>query len=178
LEDSHSGRGKFGEKSLRYRLVRALDDKALRGASLCCAIGDSLKAEIVSRGISSERVFVVPNGVDVKSLYPASCRRRCAKKTWFAWQTGVWVHWLFFNYEGLDLLVEAMIRLAPQLPDVSLLLVGDGELMPLLRKMVADSGISDRVVFTDVCRTKRSQTSIESAISWSFHGGIPGKRAW
>ncbi len=35
-EDSHSGRGKFREQSLRYRVVRSLDDRALKGASLCC----------------------------------------------------------------------------------------------------------------------------------------------
>lgn len=147
-EDSHSGRGKFGEKSLRYRLVRTLDDRALRGASLCCAIGDSLKAEIVSRGIASERVFVVPNGVDVKAFTPRPPDEAVQKRLGLHGKLVFGYIGYFFNYEGLDLLVEAMIRLAPQLPDVSLLLVGDGEIMPLLRKMVADAGISDRVVFT------------------------------
>ncbi len=54
----------------------------------------------------------------------------------------------FSRYESLDLLVEATIALSPELPDLRLLLVGDGDLMPCLRKMVDEAGISDRVIFT------------------------------
>jgi PEP-CTERM/exosortase A-associated glycosyltransferase len=147
-EDSHSGRGKFSENSLRYRAVRALDNKALRGASLCCAIGNALKAEIVSRGISSENIFIVPNGVDVKAFAPHPPDEDVKKSLGLSGKLLFGYIGYFFNYEGLDLLVDAMIRLAPQLPDLCLLLVGDGELMPTLRNMVAEGGISDRVVFT------------------------------
>jgi PEP-CTERM/exosortase A-associated glycosyltransferase len=147
-EDSHSGRGKFSEKSLRYRVVRTLDDKALRGADLCCAIGNALKTEIVSRGISGDRVFIVPNGVDVKAFTPHPPSEDVQNRLGLHGKLVFGYIGYFFNYEGLDLLVQAMIRLAPQLPDLALLLVGDGELMPDLRKMVADAGISDRVVFT------------------------------
>lgn len=147
-EDSHSGRGKFSEKSLRYRVVRALDNKALRGANLCCAIGNSLKAEIVSRGISGDRVFIVPNGVDVKAFTPHPPTEDVLNRLRLQGKLVFGYIGYFFNYEGLDLLVQAMIRLAPQLPDLALLLVGDGELMPNLKKMVADAGLSDRVIFT------------------------------
>ncbi len=147
-EDSHSGRGKFREQSVRYRVVRALDDRALKGASLCCAIGGSLKAEIVSRGISSERVFIVPNGVDVKTFSPGPPDENMQEKLGLRGKVVFGYIGYFFNYEGLDLLIETMTRLARQLPDLALLLVGDGELMPSLRKMVADAGISDKVVFT------------------------------
>jgi PEP-CTERM/exosortase A-associated glycosyltransferase len=147
-EDSHSGRGKFSENSLRYRAVRALDNKALRGASLCCAIGNALKVEIVSRGISSENVFIVPNGVDVQAFAPHPPDEDVKKRLGLSGKLLFGYIGYFFNYEGLDLLVDAMIRLAPQLPDLCLLLVGDGELMPTLRNMVAEGGISDRVVFT------------------------------
>jgi glycogen synthase len=147
-EESHSGRGKFSQNSLRYRVVRSLDDKALRGATRCCAIGNALKAEIVSRGISSDRVFIVPNGVDVKAFTPRPPTESLQKELGLQDKLVFGYIGYFFNYEGLDLLVEAMIRLAPQLPELALLLVGDGELMPTLRKMVGDSGITDRVVFT------------------------------
>jgi PEP-CTERM/exosortase A-associated glycosyltransferase len=147
-EDSHSGRGKFREKSLRYRLVRALDNRALRGANLCCAIGDSLKAEIVSRGISSQKVLVVPNGVDVQTFTPRLPNEEIQERLGLKGKVVFGYIGYFFNYEGLDLLVDAMVHLARQVPDLSLLLVGDGELMPVLRKMVRDAGVSDRVVFT------------------------------
>lgn len=147
-EDSHSGRGKFSETSLRYRVVRALDDKALKAANLCCAIGNSLKAEIVSRGISSDRVFIVPNGVDVKAFTPHPPNEEVQNRLGLHGKLVIGYIGYFFKYEGLELLVQATIRLAPQLPDLCLLLVGDGELMPDLKNMVATAGISDRVIFT------------------------------
>ena len=93
-------------------------------------------------------MFVVPNGVDVKAFTPRPPDEDLKKRLGLHDKLVFGYIGYFFNYEGLDLLVEAMIRLASQLPDLSLLLVGDGELMPILRKMVADAGISDRVVFT------------------------------
>jgi PEP-CTERM/exosortase A-associated glycosyltransferase len=147
-EGSHTSRYGISEKSLRYQSVRALENKALRGADLCCVISEALKQEVLSRGISRDKVFIEPNGVNVKTFVPGPPKRDLQEKLGLGGRTVVGYIGAFFAYEGLDFLVDAMIGLAPEFPELSLLLVGDGELMPKLRQMVAAAGISDRIVFT------------------------------
>lgn len=148
-EDSHVARHKMAEGSALYGLVRSLEHRALRGANLCCFICESLKQEILSRGIVDEsRTLVTPNGVDVRRFIPGPADEGLKQDLGLADARVVGYVGTFFHYEGLDLLVEAMIRVFREFPDVCLLLVGDGELMSGLRQRVAQAGVAQRVVFT------------------------------
>ncbi len=51
-------------------------------------------------------------------------------------------------YEGLDDLIEAFVLLAPRLPDLKLLIVGDGVSRPALEVQARQSGYADRIIFT------------------------------
>jgi len=48
----------------------------------------------------------------------------------------------------LEILISTLSALAREFPDLRLLLVGDGDLMPELRRMAAEADISGRVIFT------------------------------
>src|SRR5713226_5346703 len=69
-EDAAVNNGTFSEGSLRYRMSRALESMVLRRADRVVAICEGVRGEIVSRGIPSGRVAVVPNGVDAEWLEP------------------------------------------------------------------------------------------------------------
>lgn len=148
-EDSHVARRKIDESSPIYRVVRFLENRALRGADLCCFICESLKQEILHRGIVDEsRAIVTPNGVDVKRFTPGSAGEELEQRLGLAGARVVGYIGTFFHYEGLDVLLEAMINICGRFHDVRLLLVGDGELMTRLREVVAAAGMEDRIVFT------------------------------
>ncbi len=147
-EDSHVGRGSFQAESFRYKGVRLLENRAIRRADACCVISEALVGEVQSRGVIPERIVLVPNGVDVKSFVPGSPSRRLIEQ--YGLQDAVTVGYIgsFFHYEGLDLLVEAMTRIVEEFPQARLLLVGHGELMPVLTEMAAQPLLSGRVIFT------------------------------
>jgi PEP-CTERM/exosortase A-associated glycosyltransferase len=147
-EDSHVGRYGLSERSARYRGVRALENLALRGANLCCAICEALRKEIISRGVRPDRTEIVPNGVDLKEFSPGPPDEGLRNELGLEGCTVCGYIGSFFHYEGLDLLIEAMKLLAKEYPALRLLLVGDGELMPVLQRMAAETGMSDRIVFT------------------------------
>lgn len=147
-EDSHTSRHGLGESSLRYRLVRHLENMALKGADANCVICDALETEIESRGIDSSKVTVVPNGVDVRTFFPGPPSEELQERWGLQGRLVMGYIGSFFHYEGLDLLVQAMAPLCREFPQLSLLLVGDGELMPKLKIIAGDLGVSDRVVFT------------------------------
>ncbi|MBI5252008.1 MAG: glycosyltransferase [Desulfomonile tiedjei] len=147
-EDSHVGRYGLSEQSLRYRGVRTLENLALKGADFCCVICEALRAEVISRGVPAEKTAIVPNGVDLKEFTPGPPDEELRKKLGLDGCTVAGYIGSFFHYEGLDLLVQALTLLAADYPMLRLLLVGDGELMPVLRQMAAERGISQRIVFT------------------------------
>lgn len=148
-EDSHVARHKMSEQSYLYRLVRFLDNRALKGADLCCLICDALKTEVLSRGIIDEsKVLITPNGVDVRRFVPGPADEDLKEELGLTGARVMGYIGTFFHYEGLDILVEAMAGLAGRYADLKLLLVGDGELMQRLREQVEKLGLSERVVFT------------------------------
>ena len=56
----------------------------------------------------------------------------------------------FFSFSGLDVVVAGMVEEFKRYPDLRLVLVGGGGLDKTLRDLVAQLGVSDRVIFTGV----------------------------
>jgi PEP-CTERM/exosortase A-associated glycosyltransferase len=146
-EDSHTSRHGIKETSLRYRGVHFLENIALKGADLCCVICEALKDELLSRGIQQEKIVIVPNGVDVRAFASGPPNVELQRRLGLQDKVVMGYIGSFFHYEGLHLLVQAMAGLAPEFPDLRLLLVGEGEVTPILKKMAQDSGIADKVLF-------------------------------
>jgi PEP-CTERM/exosortase A-associated glycosyltransferase len=147
-EDSHTSRYGLSEQSLRYRGVRFLENMALRHADYCVVISEGLRSEILNRGIPYEKIAIVPNGVDVQMFVPGPPSQDLEKSMGLEGKLVMGYVGSFFHYEGLDLLVEAMKLLAPEFPELRLLLVGDGEVMPNLKKMAESFELAGRIIFT------------------------------
>ncbi|MFH1113842.1 MAG: glycosyltransferase [Pseudomonadota bacterium] len=146
-EDSHTIRYGLSDRSLRYRTVRYLENVALKGARACCVICELLKDEVVSRGIPENKIFVVPNGVDIAAFPLGDPDEELRRRLGLHDRLVVGYIGSFFRYEGLELLLRATFELAGQFPDLSLLLVGDGELSSELKLMASQAGCAGRVVF-------------------------------
>lgn len=147
-EESHASRRGLGSKSLRYRIVRYLDNRALKGSDLCLAIGNGLRNEIISRGIPSDKVDVIPNGVALDDFTPGSASEDLKQKLGLNGRFIFGYIGSFFRFEGLWLLIDALAILGDQHPEMRLLLVGDGELAPELKIRAEQKGVQDKVVFT------------------------------
>ena len=125
-EDAAVNNGTFTEGSLRYRVSRALETIVLRRAHRVVAICEGIRSEVVSRGIPSGRVSVVPNGVEAEWLEPRP------RATDLAAQLGLGAGPVFgyigsfSRYEGLPFLIEAFPELIARFPGAGLLLVGGG----------------------------------------------------
>ncbi len=52
----------------------------------------------------------------------------------------------FYNWHGLDLLVEAFMRIAKQFPSASLVLIGDGPMRETVATQASARGLPDRVI--------------------------------
>jgi glycosyltransferase involved in cell wall biosynthesis len=134
--------------SFRYRAVRSLETLALKRADMCFPISEALKQEIISRGVSPDKIVVVPNGVDIRKFTPGEASPKLVDDLGLRGKLVFGYIGTFFHYEGLDLLVEAFETLAGKFESLILMLVGDGELMPKLKELASKSSHSDRIIFT------------------------------
>lgn len=148
-EDAAVDHGSTTEGSLRYRLTRWLETRALRQAQHVFTICEGLRNDIVGRGIPADKVTVIPNAVDIESFEPGGTPDT-ALKTQLGLDGCSVVGFIgsFYAYEGLDLLLDALPGMLSQQPGVRVLLVGGGPQEAALKAQAQRLGVSDKVVFT------------------------------
>ena len=132
-----NGSGRTG--SVKYRLTRALEDRAVAEADAVFTISHGLRDDLIARGHAGGKIGLSPNGVDL-ALFGEPPPRDDA----LASQLGLGAKdsggpvigfiGSFYDYEGLDDLIAAMPHLRQRYPDASLLLVGGGPLDAELRR--------------------------------------------
>jgi len=148
-EDAAVDHGSSREGGVRYRLTRALETRVFRSADAITTICEGLAGDIAARGIPREKVTVIPNAVDIARF---SGERRydegLAASLGLLGKPVVGFIGSFYAYEGLDLLIAGLPRLATEVPEVRVLLVGGGPDDSRLRGLAAHHGVQDRVVFT------------------------------
>jgi len=148
-EDAAADHGTATENSMRYRLTRAMETYAFKRADAVTTICEGLRNDIVTRGISSNKVTVIPNAVDIEKFSVGGAPDEALKAQLSL--NGVRILGFigsFYAYEGLDLLLAALPRILNQAPDVRALLVGGGPQEEALKQQARQLGIADKVVFT------------------------------
>ncbi len=147
-EDAAVDHGSTREGSLRYRLSRTLESLALRGADRITTICEGLRRDIEARGIRADKITVIPNAVDTASFsFDLPADQLLRRDLGLEGATVLGFVGSFYAYEGLDLLIEALAEMLPRQPALKLLLVGGGSHEPMLRRLAADLGVADKIVF-------------------------------
>ena len=106
-EDAAVASGKHSERSLRYRLVRKLETYVCNRVNRVVTISKAMKNELISRGISENRIFMVPNGVDHLSFKPIPKNVKLIRRHNLKGKTVFGYIGTFFDFEGIDDLIDA-----------------------------------------------------------------------
>lgn len=146
-EDAAVDRGKTRYNSLRYRLSQRAELEALHQADAVSTISNALREDLIRRGIPSEKIFLVPNGVDTKGFNPIEPDKELIIRHELQNKTVIGFIGSFYFYEGLDVLIDAVALLFAHHSDVKLLLVGEGEAEEMLRQRIP-APFRDNVIFT------------------------------
>jgi len=148
-EDAAVSHGTSKEWGLRYRLGRAMETWVLKRADAVTCICEGIRKDLIQRGISPDKITIVPNAVDASRFQPVGGRDPELQRALnLEGKTVIAFIGSFYDYEGLDLLVEAMPRLLAARPEIRLLLVGGGQVADKVKAQVASLGIEDRVIMT------------------------------
>lgn len=147
-EDAAVGNGTGSVGSLKYRLTRKLENYVVAGAGAVVTICQGLKDDLVSRGVDPSRITISPNGVDL-ALFGEPAAPDPALREELGLGTGPVIGFIgsFYDYEGLDDLIDAMPLLVAEQPDARLLLVGGGPREKDLRMQAEASPAASAIRF-------------------------------
>jgi glycosyltransferase involved in cell wall biosynthesis len=123
------------------RLLRLLIDPSLRAADCVVVIGETMKRRVEAKGVSSERVRVIPNWGDAETIVPMEHDNEWARKHKLAKRFVVMHSGNIGHAQNLDALVRASTFLR-DLNDLAVVIIGSGarrsELVALARLLEAD----------------------------------------
>jgi glycosyltransferase involved in cell wall biosynthesis len=115
----------------------------LRNASALTAISEDCKTHALNAGAHEDSITVVMNGADLRRFSPAptgSPPSEFGARMIFACRQ-------LFPRKGIRFLIEAVAKLKPKYPDISLIIAGDGFERPVLEELARTLGIADKTKF-------------------------------
>lgn len=148
-EDAAVDHGTSTEGGARYKLTRALESRVFHKADAVTTICEGLRKDIVARGVSANKVTVIPNAVDIENFaMDQAVNVQLQESLGLKGKQVLGFIGSFYAYEGLPLLLDAMPELVKQFPDLKLLLVGGGLQEDLVKQKIATLKLHDYVVLT------------------------------
>ena len=125
-EDGTVEQNKNKVTALRYRLSRGLETRVVRRADAVVGIARPILADLEGRGLSPDKLFHVPNGVDVARFSPQPRDASLAAELGLSKIPTLGFLGTLFPWEGISWLIRAAEELHNRGVAFKLLIVGDG----------------------------------------------------
>ena len=142
----------WGKPLAHEGLAERIELVNLRHADLVVVVSEPLRDELVKHGIDPARILVNPNGVDPQRYSPVVDGAAVRTDLGFDGKTVVGFIGTFGRWHGAEVLVDAFaeaLRRRPGLRDsFRLLLIGDGQTMPLVRERIRGHDLQGLVRLT------------------------------
>ncbi|MGM1028358.1 MAG: glycosyltransferase [Actinomycetota bacterium] len=135
--------------SERYRLTREREAELATAADAVFTLASSMRDDLTARGVPREHIELVPNGIDEALLHRSPAAPADAREALGLPRDGFWVGSTssLVDYEGFDVLLEAVSTARADGHDIRVLLVGDGAARKGLESSAAKLGLTDVVRF-------------------------------
>lgn len=136
------------------RLAQWIEDRLCRNATKTVVVSTPMRETFERRGIGAEHFVVMPNGVDRDEFNPAisgaEVRRQYELEGMFVVGFVGWIR----PWHGVDMMLDALASLKNELPELRLLIVGDGPALPDLKRQAQALNIESHVRFTGPVASK------------------------
>lgn len=146
-EDAAVDAGTNSEGSFKYRAIQRAETELAKKVDALIGICQGIKDELVKRGLPSQDVFVVPNGVETDRFQPTPPDEAVKRRYGFAGKTVVGYIGTFAAFEGVRYLVQALISLIKGgRDDLRGLIVGSGPTYDAVKQLTIDAGLADKIL--------------------------------
>lgn len=155
-EDAAVDHGTHQENSIRYRLIRRLETHICHEAAHITTICEGLKNDLITRGIASDKITVIPNAVDLNQFTEIADYQSKSNTGFPDWMRPYQLENCFvigfigslYAYEGIDLAIEAFTLIKPQLRSAKLLIVGGGPQFAHWQQLAKQNPYAQDIIFT------------------------------
>jgi glycosyltransferase involved in cell wall biosynthesis len=140
-----------GSRYIYEDVYLAAEDLAFDQATIISVVSEPIKEKLVERGVDEAKILVNPNGVDVTAYAPPDAAERASIRAELDFAPSdviVGFTGTFGGWHGIDVLAEAIPRIAVRAANVKFLLIGDGGLRHLIDRAVQQHGLEARVTRT------------------------------
>lgn len=137
----------IAEHSERVRLWRARDTELAHAAHRVVVLSDVQRDEMAARGVAAGKITILPNCVDDEVLQRRPISAADARERIGLPRDGYWVGSVtsVVDYEGLDVLVDAVALARSHGHDLRIAIVGDGIARPDLLAQVSRLGFDGSI---------------------------------
>lgn len=129
-------------------LATKVERKVFQMADAIVVVSDFLRQHIRKMGIDEEKIYVVPNAVNLELFNPDDIKDELREKLDIDSKLVIGFVGIFLPWNDLELLIDVFKELSLEKPNLHLLLVGDGPLKSSLERKVHREGLEDKVTFT------------------------------
>ena len=137
-EDAAADRNSSASQSWRGRLTRQLETYVAKRADAVAAIAKPMLRDLEERGISRDKLFHVPNGVDTEHFSPEPRDERLARELNLGEGPVLGFFGSLYRYEGVSWMIRAAARLRAQGRKFQILVIGKGEDAPAIQQAIHD----------------------------------------
>jgi glycosyltransferase involved in cell wall biosynthesis len=132
--------GRLGEP-----LLRAIERVACALADRVITVHEPYRAELASYGVARPKIDVVMNAVDATVLARVPGRPSNARTTDVF---RVAYHGTITDWYGVDILVQAIAHAVNVIPNLEVVILGEGDALPGVRSLAARLGVDQRIQFS------------------------------
>ncbi len=111
-------------------------------------VSSNLKRRVLAQGVPEALVGVSPNSFDVRRVSSTARSAKFAERLGLNGRTAIGFAGWFSRWDRLDFLIDVFADVQHHFPQTCLLLIGDGVVMPELKRQVAELNLTEHVVFT------------------------------
>lgn len=144
-EDAAADQNIASAGSLRSRLTHRLETFVARRADAVSAIAKPMLVDLESRGIAADKLFHVPNGVDVERFVPAHRNEQLKQELGLGDSPVFGFFGSLYRYEGISWMIRAAAELRSRGHKFEILIVGKGEDQAAISEAVRDCGAAEYV---------------------------------
>lgn len=129
--------------------LQAIETESFQLADVISVVSEPVKDEVVALGIPADKILINPNGVDLEAYHPLPDKDRAALRAELGFgpdDTVLGFCGTFGGWHGIEVLAEAMPRIAQARPNAKFLLIGGGNFKHIVSEKIAETGIEESVV--------------------------------
>lgn len=133
-----------------WPLAKLVEKKIIKNSAMVMAINENLRDYIVSFATDLSLTKVIPGGVDFQRFDPLKIDPLPVRQKYGISKDNLvlfFMGWIY-PFSGLKEVISDIPKIKVKYPNIKLMIVGDGDYYPQLKKIIKDNDVLDHVILT------------------------------